>query len=172
MNGVQRRSILVLCVLLFILALITPVRQPKPGSDLLRYFLRDTSSDFEAHIQDISKRHGLDFRLVKALIKAESHFDHKAISRKGAVGLMQLMPGTAKDMGVRNPFDPKENIEGGVRYLKYLLRRFDNDVTLALAAYNAGPEVVKRFKGVPPFPETRHYLKRVMQFYSSYKQST
>ncbi|GLI33439.1 hypothetical protein DAMNIGENAA_08720 [Desulforhabdus amnigena] len=85
---------------------------------------------------------------------------------------MQLMPSTARDMGVKDPFDPEENIKGGVRYLKYLLKRFNNDVTLALAAYNAGPETVKRYGSVPPYNETKEYLKKVLEFYSQYKRKT
>lgn len=137
-----------------------------------RYFFRDSSSFYDQHIQTICTRYGIDHRLIKALIRAESQFDHLAISSRGAMGLMQLMPATAKELGVRNPFNPKENIEGGVRYFKYLLKRFNNDTTLALAAYNAGPEAVKRYRGIPPYRETKEYLKKVMGFYSGYKEQT
>ena len=85
---------------------------------------------------------------------------------------MQMMPATADRMGVSDPFDPEENIEGGVRYLKRLLEIFDNDITLALAAYNAGPTTVKRYRGVPPYKETQAYLKKVLRFYSNYKNDT
>ena len=135
----------------------------------LRYLVRDTSY-YDAQIQDISRHYSMDHLLVKALIKAESRFDHEAVSPKGAMGLMQLMPGTARDMGVKDPFDPRENIEGGVRYLKVLMRQFNNDVALALAAYNAGPETVRRYGCIPPYRETRQYLRKVLEFYSSYKK--
>lgn len=172
MNSVQRRTIIILSFMLYLTPFFAFMEKPQVLGVLARYFFRDSSSNFDQHIQAICNRHGMDFRLVKALIKAESQFDHMAISPRGAMGLMQLMPGTAKDMGVHNPFNPKENIEGGVRYLKFLLRRFNNDVTLALAAYNAGPEAVKRFRGVPPYRETREYLKKVLEFYSDYKEKT
>jgi soluble lytic murein transglycosylase-like protein len=133
-------------------------------------YLRDPT-EYDPHIQDASKRYGLDHRLIKALIKVESRFDSEAISPKGAMGLMQLMPETAKIMGVSHPLDPKENIDGGARYLKYLLKQFNNDVSLALAAYNAGPDAVKRYGGVPPFKETREYLRKVLEFYSDYREA-
>ena len=169
MSSIQRRTILVLCIVLCASPFVSfPGRTGFPNH-FFRYFFRDASSSYDQHIQDVSSRFGVDYRLVKAVIAAESGFDHIAISPKGAMGLMQLMPGTAKEMGVLHPFDPRENIEGGVRYLRYLLKRFNNDTTLALAAYNAGPEVVKRYGGVPPYAETRHYLKRVLQTYTHYK---
>ena len=170
MKNIQRQTILILSVALCLSPFVAQPDSPHSLGILARYFFRDSSSNYDKHIQSICDLHGLDYRLVKALIKTESHFDHMAISPKGAMGLMQLMPGTAKDMGVRNPFNPKENIEGGVRYLKYLLKRFNNDVTLALAAYNAGPETVKRYRGVPPYRETREYLRKVMECYSGYKK--
>lgn len=172
MNRIQQRTILVLSMVLYLSPFIALLDKPHSLGMFTRYFFRDLSSNFDQHIQNICDRYGIDYLLIKALIKAESQFDHMAISPRGAMGLMQLMPGTAKDMGVHNPFNPKENIEGGVRYLKYLLKRFNNDVTLALAAYNAGPEVVKRYRGVPPYKETKEYLKKVMEFYSGYKEKT
>jgi soluble lytic murein transglycosylase-like protein len=109
---------------------------------------------------------------VKAVIKAESRCDPTAVSPKGAMGLMQLMPSTVESMGVKDPFDPRENIEAGVRYLKWLLERFNGNIGLALAAYNAGPTRVKRFGRVPPYRETREYVKKVMRFYQDYLSRT
>ena len=98
---------------------------------------------------------------MRAIIQVESGFDKRARSNRGARGLMQLMPGTARDMGARNAFDPRQNIFAGARYLRFLLDAFDGNVTLAAAAYNAGPTVVKRYGGVPPYEETQDYVKRV-----------
>ena len=139
---------------------------------VLRYLPIAEPWFYDSYIQAVSKRHGVDFHLVKAVIKAESKFDHLAVSPKGAMGLMQIMPDTVDHMGVANPFNPEQNIDGGVRYLKWLLKVFDNDLNLALAAYNAGPNTVKRFKGVPPYAETRDYLRKVMQYYTDYKNDS
>jgi len=128
----------------------------------------DYIKEYDIIIRQASKQFGVDPLLVKAVIKAESGFDHKAVSSKGAQGLMQLMPDTANDMYVENPFDPEENIFGGTRYLSLLLKRFKNDKALALAAYNAGPEKVGYYQGVPPFPETETFVKRVINYYQSY----
>lgn len=125
-------------------------------------------NSYDPHIRLACLRYGLDTNLVKAVIRAESAFDPGAISPKGAMGLMQLMPGTSRDLGVLNPFDPYENIDGGARYLKALLNRFNNDIVLAVAAYNAGPESVQKYGGVPPYDETQVYLQRVMDFYTRY----
>ena len=119
-------------------------------------------------IRQASRRFGLDPNLIKAVIKAESDFDRKAVSHKGAQGLMQLMPQTADAMEVENPFNPEENIFGGARYLSLLLKRFKNNKRLALAAYNAGPEQVDTHQGVPPISETKTFVKKVMDYYQSY----
>jgi soluble lytic murein transglycosylase len=114
----------------------------------------------------------VDPSLIKAVIKAESDFNKEAVSRKGAQGLMQLMPGTANAMKVQNPFNPEENIFGGTRYLSLMLERFKNNKRLALAAYNAGPEEVETHKGVPPFPETKSFIRKVLDYYKQYKSRT
>ncbi len=118
-------------------------------------------SEFDAIIEDHAQAKGLHPALVRAVIEAESAFNPRAVSRVGAMGLMQLMPGTAKDLGVNDPFDPVENIRGGTTYLRALLDRFDGDVRLALAAYNAGPGAVERYDGVPPYRETRGYVAKI-----------
>jgi len=123
-------------------------------------------------IQQASVQFGIDPHLIRAVIEAESGCDSRAVSSKGAQGLMQLMPGTAQEMAVQDPFDPAENIFGGTRYLSVLLKRFNNDKVLALAAYNAGPEAVETYKGVPPFAETREFVKRVMQRYQTQQAKT
>lgn len=120
-------------------------------------------------ITDASRRFNVDPLLVKAVIKAESDFDTNAVSHKGAQGLMQLMPETASDMEVQNPFNPEENILGGTRYLSLLLERFNDDKRLAIAAYNAGPEKVESYQGVPPYRETQTFVKRVLRYYDQYK---
>jgi len=125
-------------------------------------------AEYNDIIRQASKRFEIDPHFIRAIIKAESGFDHKATSSKGAQGLMQLMPGTANDMAVEDPFDPEENIFGGARYFSLLLKRFKNDKILALAAYNAGAEAVESYKGVPPFPETKAFVKRVMDYYETY----
>lgn len=125
--------------------------------------------EYEAHIQLTCKAYGLDCNLVKAVIRAESGFNPRAISPKGAMGLMQLMPGTSRDMGVSNPFDPWQNIEGGVKYLRLMMDRFSNNLHFALAAYNAGPEAVEKYNGIPPYDETQIYVKRVIDIYKRTK---
>lgn len=123
-------------------------------------------TDYHSIVYDKASVYDIDPSLIKAVIKTESNWNSRAISRKGAIGLMQLMPGTAVDMNVRNPFDPEENIEGGTRYLRYLLERFNGDLTLALAAYNAGPKTVEKFGYVPPITETRQYVNKVLSLYN------
>jgi len=114
-------------------------------------------------------RYQVDPALVKAIIMAESGYNVRAISKKGAKGLMQLMPTTARAMGVEDAFNPKQNISGGVRYFKQLVDRFDGDITLALAAYNAGSRNVRHYQGIPPFKATRRYIKKVFKYYQIYK---
>jgi len=123
----------------------------------------------EGLIYQTANRYKVEPYLLKAIIKVESDFDHMAVSQKGAMGLMQLMPETALDMDVRDPFDPRENIAGGTRYLTRLLERFKHDLRLALAAYNAGPEKVEAHGGIPPIRETQAYVRRVMNTYNLYK---
>ena len=120
------------------------------------------------YISEAARRHGISFSLIKAVIKAESNFDPHAVSSSGACGLMQIMPKTAKGLGISNSFDPRQNIFGGARYLKNLLTQFDGSLRLALAAYNAGPARVESLKRVPPFKETRSFVQRVMQYIDRY----
>ncbi|TAN40476.1 MAG: DUF4124 domain-containing protein [Nitrospirae bacterium] len=121
--------------------------------------------DYSHYVQKAASKYEVDSDLINAVIKTESNGNHRAVSRKGAMGLMQLMPTTASDMNVSNPFNPEENIEGGTRYLRYLLGKFNGDLTLAIAAYNAGPTTVEKYGSVPPISETRQYVKRVYSLY-------
>ena len=116
---------------------------------------------FDALIREAARRYSVSFQLVRAVIRAESAFDPLAVSRVGAKGLMQLMPALAKDLGVTDPFDPRQNVMAGTRYLAQLLDAHDGNIELALASYNAGPGNVERYNGVPPFRETQHYIKTI-----------
>jgi Transglycosylase SLT domain len=122
-------------------------------------------------VRDASSRHQLDPDFVNSVIKAESNFQSRAVSRKGALGLMQLMPGTASQLGVADPFDPRANVEGGTTYLSQLLDLYNNDPIKALAAYNAGPNRVEQYHGLPPYMETRAYVARVVRDYNAKKRA-
>jgi len=116
-------------------------------------------------IEEYSAKNGLDSSFVRAVIKQESGFQPKATSHCGAMGLMQLMPATANSLGVKDAYDPEQNIAGGTKYLKGLLDRFGGDKSLALAAYNAGPNAVAKYNGIPPYKETQNYVKNIMSMY-------
>jgi hypothetical protein len=120
---------------------------------------------YAREITDAANRYGIPERLVTAVIRAESGFNPRAVSRKGAQGLMQLMPSTASVLGVRNSFDPRENIDGGVRHLRGLVDRFPGNLPFAIAAYNAGEKAVTAYGGIPPYPETQDYVVRVLRYY-------
>ena len=124
---------------------------------------RVSSKEIDDAIDQAAQKHSVDANLVRALIKQESNFNPSAVSNKGAMGLMQLMPGTARQLGVSNPFDPQQNVDAGVRHLKQLLDTYNGDVRLGLAAYNAGEGAVARNKGVPPYRETQDYVRRITE---------
>jgi soluble lytic murein transglycosylase-like protein len=127
-------------------------------------------NDARALAIETARRHGLDPELVLAVIAVESAFRKDAVSPKGAQGLMQLMPGTARELGVKDAFDPAQNLDAGARYLNALLEQFHGDVKLAIAAYNAGPGAVKRHKGIPPYRETRAHVEKVLERYRAQQQ--
>jgi hypothetical protein len=122
---------------------------------------KEATAPYDRFIHAASVKHGVDEKLIRRVIAAESNFNPKAVSRKQAQGLMQLLPQTATQYSVANVFDPAQNIDGGTHYLKDLLQKYSGNVSLALAAYNAGPELVQRYGGVPPFAETRNYVKKI-----------
>ncbi len=125
----------------------------------------NTTDRYDNLIAEASKRHHIPFPLLKAVIKAESNFNRRAVSRAGALGLMQIMPNNLKEFNVDDPFNPWENVMGGTRYLKQLLLRFNGKLPLALAAYNAGPGTVERYNDIPPIKETENYVEQVMKYY-------
>lgn len=144
---------------------------PKPAAKAARAFSPKTMSvsdpKIEQVIEEMSKRHGVDVNLIKAIIKTESNNNPRAVSMKGARGLMQLMPPTARGLGVTNSLDPAQNVDGGVRYLKQLMALYGGNLELSLAAYNAGPGAVERHRGVPPYRETQQYVKKIGDLYGS-----
>lgn len=123
------------------------------------------SKDIESMILQSAKKYGVDPRLVSAVAETESNYRPDAVSSAGAVGVMQLMPETASSLGVQNIYDPSQNIDGGVKYLKEMLSDFNGDVRKAVAAYNAGPQAVKEYNGVPPYAETQNYVNKVLDLY-------
>jgi soluble lytic murein transglycosylase len=150
-----------------------------PTSSKYKLYIKEKSSKivnsysterYNDLIAQAAKRHGVAFSLLKAMIKIESDFDPWAVSSEGAKGLMQIMPENIKALKINDPFDPRENIMGGARYLKQLLKRFDGKLPLALAAYNAGPNIVERYKRIPPFKETEDFVDKVMKYYAALKK--
>jgi len=139
---------------------------PAPGTDAPQEQPGVVTSSWDDMIVRTATRHQVDPDLVRAVVQVESNFNPYAVSSKGAMGLMQLIPSTARRFGVTNAFDPKANLDGGVRYLKYLMDLFGGDLKLSLAAYNAGENAVGRHNGVPPFQETRDYVRKISQLYS------
>ena len=137
-----------------------PVRRDVPGGE----------NNYDELIREAERLYDVEFSLLKAIMKVESNFNPRAVSKKGAAGLMQIMPCNFTALHIRNPFDPRENIFGGARYIRRMLDRFNGEVPLALAAYNAGPEIVGRLRKIPPIGETQSYVERVMKFYSLFKQ--
>lgn len=151
---------------------------PTSSNQDFKLFLRESrkslpswyySEKYDDVITQASERFGVSFSLLKAIIKAESDFDPQAVSKKGAMGLMQIMPQNFKLLGLKDPFDPTQNIHAGARYFKQLYDRFDGKLALTLAAYNAGPKAVDRYKTIPPFEETEEYVRRVLKYYYNYK---
>ena len=132
---------------------------------------RISTKKYDDMIRKAQKRYGVEFSLIKAVIKVESDFNPKAVSKKGAKGLMQLMPANFKSLAVQDPFNPYQNIMGGALYLQRLLKRYEYKLPLVLAAYNAGPEAVDKYKKIPPYNETQNYVRKVMETYSKYKKS-
>ncbi|MEG8945570.1 transglycosylase SLT domain-containing protein [Rosettibacter firmus] len=144
----------------------TDIPKIQPSTESLNRLKR-----FEDIIEDASKEFGIDKNVIKSIILAESAANHRAVSPVKAKGLMQLMDSTAAEMGVRNVFDPKENIYGGTKYLAKMLRQYNGDLKLALAAYNAGPQNVEKYKGVPPFEETQNYITKVMSYLNHFSEN-
>ena len=126
---------------------------------------RPSKTEILGIINEVSNKYDVDPKLIEALVKQESGFNPNAKSKAGALGLMQLMPSTAKDLGVTDPMDVRQNIEGGVKYVKSMLDRFNGNIILALAAYNAGPNAVKKYDGVPPYKETQNYVRSILANY-------
>jgi soluble lytic murein transglycosylase len=153
---------------------------PTASSAKFRIYLRESSpylrkpethDFFQTLIHTAAQEIGIAAPLIKAIIKAESNFNPQAVSKKGALGLMQIMPSNFKSLNIRDPFDPKQNIMGGAQYFKQMMNRFDGKLHLALAAYNAGPETVERYQRIPPIRETENYVRRVLKYYNQYKKS-
>lgn len=141
---------------------VPPAPLAEPSAEPSEAAWRHTAGEFADFIGDAAQRHAVDPALLTAMVHVESAFDPRAVSPKGAQGLLQLMPATADRFGVRDPFDARQNVDGGAAYMSWLLERFDGEIELALAGYNAGEGNVDRHRGVPPYPETVAYVQRVM----------
>jgi soluble lytic murein transglycosylase-like protein len=149
---------------------VAPAVEPAVPVEVVERYMLTLPRDKQRHaelIRRLAPRFNVDFRLALAIARAESNLDPRAVSPRNAQGLMQLIPDTAARFGVRNTFDPEQNVRGGLAYLRWLLQRFDGDVALASAAYNAGEGAVEKHGGVPPFAETRDYVQRILHFYRS-----
>lgn len=142
------------------------IRTPQP-----RFYTPSNIDQYDRIIKLASQRHGIDFFLVKAIIQAESSFNPRAVSKKGARGLMQIMPENFASLNIEDPFDPEQNIMGGTRYFRALYDRYQGKLALTLSAYNAGPTAVDRYQRIPPYPETERYVEKVMRYYRHYKAS-
>ena len=154
-----------------VVALLPPAKNVKPMVDVTAEYIAVPASEaYDDIIEEASREYDVDANLIHAVMQAESAFHPFAVSRAGAEGLMQLMPELSDEMGVNNAFDPRENIMGGVRYLKRLLDYHNGNIDLALASYNAGPGNVERYGGVPPFRETKHYVKTIKQILAARKK--
>ena len=182
-----RASLIFLMVMLFMpLAAIADIYMYIDSNGVLHFTDAPTSSQYRLYIKERPKKMpsskkydqlideaaqvvGLSFHLLKALIRVESNFDSRAVSKAGAMGLMQIMPENIKSLKIRDPFDPWENILGGALYLKTLIERFEGKLPLALAAYNAGPSVVDQYQAIPPIKETEEYVQKVMKYYYLYR---
>ena len=147
------------------------IKKDKQLRTKLKYASSVNPAEYEQLIKTCSARYGVNPSLVKAVIHAESGYNPNAVSSKGASGLMQLMPATARSLKVADRFNPKDNVEGGVKYLRFLLDTFRGDVSLAVAAYNAGLTTVAKYGGIPPYNETRTYVSRVLSYMKSYQES-
>jgi soluble lytic murein transglycosylase-like protein len=157
----KRRSLSLGAALVVLSAVI--LAAPLPGAAASRQELKE---QYDPIVQACARQYNVPADLIHSIIRAESSYDNRAISEKGAVGLMQLMPETAAQYGVADCFDPAQNIKGGVKYLKDLCKLFEGNTAKVLAAYNAGQEALKKYKGIPPYPETREYIRRVMASYN------
>ena len=143
--------------------------QDTPDNNIEKISFKNSRENIENLIEKYAQKNNLDPDFIKAVVKQESGFNPDAKSKCGAMGLMQLMPQTAKGLGVVDAFDPEQNIEGGVKYLKSMLNRFNNDPKLALAAYNAGPAAVQKYGDIPPYKETQNYVKNILASYEAIK---
>jgi soluble lytic murein transglycosylase-like protein len=150
---------------------IREVNQNQSQKIILDFKPNKRERNYHSIILEAGNRYNVDPALIKAVIMAESGYDPKAVSKKGALGLMQLMPGTADELELEDPFDPFYNVNAGVKHLKGLLNEFEGDIELAIAAYNAGSKKVREFNGIPPYETTRNYVKKVFQYYRYYQNS-